>query len=194
MMSQASRAGDMPSDIKLRYCTKIADECLLRKLSKQARHAHAFQPITATAHSNHSSSDTGKQPAQKEYYNGLEVCRNFCRGQCKSSNCKFSHPPGRGRSASYTAAGQKSSCSKAFSCTTTGATPEHVPKQSLYNQCAETQAVNADCRVQQEQASSTLSHPVALHQEQDESNHSKVFQDIDPDSLSDIQLEADTDE
>ncbi|KAL0018826.1 hypothetical protein WJX77_004908 [Trebouxia sp. C0004] len=107
MMSQASRAGDMPSDIKLRYCTKIADECLLRKLSKQARHAHAFQPITATAHSNHSSSDTGKQPAQKEYYNGLEVCRNFCRGQCKSSNCKFSHPPGRGRSASYTAAGQK---------------------------------------------------------------------------------------
>ncbi|DBA76172.1 TPA: hypothetical protein ACH3X1_009903 [Trebouxia sp. C0004] len=38
----------MPSDIKLRYCTEITDECFLRKLSKaiskQARHAHASSP------------------------------------------------------------------------------------------------------------------------------------------------------
>ena len=100
MMSLADWAGDMLLDIKLRYCIEIAEKCW-QKLNQAIT-----KPISAAADSNHPS-HTSKQSAQKEYHNGVDVCRKFCRGHCKSSNCKFAHPPGRGGSAFRTAVGRK---------------------------------------------------------------------------------------
>ena len=49
-----------------------------------------------------------------------------------------------------------------------------------------------DCRIQQEQASSALYHAATLHPRQDDFAHSQVLREADTDSLSSLQLEADT--